>query len=104
MKARKWGPLSYSRSTDIDRTVVLVHHLRLRLWRFTLEVSFQTQASVDRIKELDAYCALRAEAVKVWSPHSVEWALEDLDGTREESMDFLRCIAAGLIADPWADE
>jgi hypothetical protein len=104
MKPYSFGPLSYTRSTDLDRTIVLGHHVRLRVWRFTFEASFQTQASVDRIKETDAYCALRAEAVKVWSTHSVEWALEDLDGTRAEAMDFLRCVVAGLIDDPWPDE
>lgn len=103
MKPLRFGPLSYSQSTDMDRTVILMHHLALKLWRGTFEFRLQTQASVDRMRRMDAYCAARAEAAKVWSPLSVSWALEDLDGTTEEAIVFLQCVAKGLIDDPWPD-
>ncbi|WP_066765679.1 hypothetical protein [Sphingobium sp. CCH11-B1] len=107
MKPRTFGPLSYYRSTDMDRTVTLMHHLKLSAGRFRLEFGFQTQASVDRIKRQDAYAALRKKAVEAWSPHTVEWTLEDHwheGGTFVTATALLQRIVDGAIANPWPDE
>lgn len=107
MKPKRFGPLVYSRSTGMDRSVTLMHHLELNAWRFRCQFGFQTQASVDNIKRMDAYAALRAQAVKAWSPHSVEWTLEDHwneGGTFVTATALLQRIVDGAIANPWPDE
>jgi len=107
--SRFWrlGPLSYSRSTDMDCTVILMHHVRLELWRFRLEFSYQTRASIDRIKQADARGALRRKAVKAWGePAHVEWALDDHwadGGTHESTMALMQRIVDGTEKNPWAE-
>ncbi|BAV64776.1 hypothetical protein [Sphingobium cloacae] len=106
-KPWKWGPLQYSCATDMDRTVVFMHNVRLGLWRFRIELSFQTQASVDRIKRQAVYDALRAQAVQAWGDADhVAWAMDDHwadDGTYETAIALLERIVAGTEPNPWAE-
>jgi len=88
----------------MDQTVVLMHHLTFKLGRIRLEFSLQTQASVDRLRRIDAYLALRKQAVALWSPHAVEWFLEDRGGSLEENAELLRQIIDGTLSNPWPDD
>lgn len=105
MGFRKFGPLSYSVATDMDRTVALMHTIQLSVWRFRFEASFQTQASVDNIKRWRAYGALFDQAALKWGDRDhVRWALDDDDGGDYESaLALMRRIIDGDEKNPWAE-
>lgn len=104
---RKFGPLSYSVATDMDRSVALMHTLRLSVWRFRFEASFQTQASVNNVKRLRAYGAQVDKAVLAWGDRDhVVWSLDEHrcdGGTHESAMAFMQRIVDGVEQNPWAE-
>jgi len=106
-RPRKFGPLSYSVATDMDRTIVLTHNFRFDAWRFRLELSIQTQASVDNVRWWDGYDALRQKAVAAWGDRDhVQWAMDDHwdnGGSREGALALLSRIADGVERNPWAE-
>lgn len=107
MRPRKFGPLEYSRSIGLNPHVTLMHHLELKAGRFRVNFGFQTQASVDNVKRMDAYSALKAKAVDKWSPHSVEWTLEDhwnAGGNFVTASALLQQILDGELSDPWPED
>ncbi len=106
---RPWraGPLSYTESRDLDGTRVLVRHLRLKLWRFSVELSLQTQASVDFARSWKVYDALRIKAIAAWGdPDDVALSMDDHfadGGDLEGAIALLQRIADGVEKNPWAD-
>jgi hypothetical protein len=91
----------------MDRTVVLMHMVRLDIWRFRFEFSVQTRASVERIRQMNEFGALRARAVSAWGEADhVAWAVEehwDEGGDWQGAMALMQRIADGVEPDPWAD-